>query len=96
MALGRRFSASRARILLMKQDRVSILEQELERVDREEPSVLFLGNSRRDRNPRRKEVLEKLCDALADYGKNITPDIEQLKQVIYVFRRFRRKMPHNA
>jgi len=53
----------------MKQDRVSVLEQELELVDQEERLELFLGNCRRDQNPQRKAVLEKLCNALSDYGK---------------------------
>ncbi|CZR63819.1 uncharacterized protein PAC_13716 [Phialocephala subalpina] len=42
----RRFSTVRARPL--KQDHISILEAQLEQVDREETKLLFLGNARRD------------------------------------------------
>ncbi|KAF8862660.1 hypothetical protein BDZ45DRAFT_584922 [Acephala macrosclerotiorum] len=63
----RRFSMVRARLLLLKQDRVSVLEAQLEKVDCEETKFLFLGNARRDKNEKRKAVLTQLDVALADY-----------------------------
>ncbi|KIW29935.1 uncharacterized protein PV07_05720 [Cladophialophora immunda] len=63
----RRFSHIRARLLLLKQDRLSQLEKQLEQVDDEEPSPLFLGKSRLDANEQRRTVLAELETALADY-----------------------------
>ncbi|KAK4690873.1 hypothetical protein P7C71_g6014, partial [Lecanoromycetidae sp. Uapishka_2] len=63
----RRFSSTRARLLLLKQDRVSALEQQLEQVDDEETSPLFLGTARRDRNAARLQVLDDIDAALAEY-----------------------------
>jgi hypothetical protein len=65
----RRFGEVRMRILLMKQDDVTLLEQELFEVDRVEKATLFLGSKRLDRNKKRKDILGKLETALADYGK---------------------------
>ena len=62
----RRFSDLRVRLLLLKQDRISFLEEQL---DREETHLLFLGNSRRDRNKERKTALADIEVALADYGR---------------------------
>lgn len=67
--LCRRFSKLRARLLLLKQDRLSMLEQRLERVDHEEISPLFLGRSRGDGNMERISVLSDIESRLADYGK---------------------------
>ncbi|KAI9714260.1 MAG: hypothetical protein M1820_000219 [Bogoriella megaspora] len=55
------------RLLLLKQDRVTQLEQELIEVDNNEEKELFLGNSRRDVNQKRKDVLDKLDKAFSDY-----------------------------
>lgn len=68
-SLFRRFSVSRARLLLVKQDRVCVLEKQLEELDQKEQRPLFLGTCRQDRNLERKIVLEELDRALADYGK---------------------------
>ncbi|MCJ1269880.1 hypothetical protein MMC22_009773 [Lobaria immixta] len=65
--LCRRFPNLRARLLLLKQDRLSVLEKELDRIDLEETSVLFLQNSRRDLNAERKSVLIEIDAALMDY-----------------------------
>jgi len=66
--LCRRFSRLRARILLLKQDKLSLLEQRLDEVDREEVCPLFLGMSRSDRNAQRASVLEEIESSLTEYG----------------------------
>ena len=58
----------RIRLLLQKQDRLSVLEQELERIDKEEVAPLFLGCNRLDGNKARQQVLDDIDTALADYG----------------------------
>ncbi|KAJ9139048.1 hypothetical protein NKR19_g7574 [Coniochaeta hoffmannii] len=65
--LCRRFSRLRARILLLKQDKLSLLEQRLDEVDREEVCPLFLGMSRSDRNAQRASVLEEIESSLTEY-----------------------------
>lgn len=45
-----------------------MLEAQLDKVDREETSLLFLGNRRRDKNRKRLELIETIDDALAGYG----------------------------
>lgn len=52
----------------MKQDKLSLLEQELDQVDKDETRQLFLGSCRRDQNAHRKHVMHELDKALADYG----------------------------
>ena len=64
----RRFLRTRARILLLKQDEISLLESQLDRVDHEETRELFLGNTRRDKNPERIMYLARLEVALSNYG----------------------------
>jgi len=44
------------------------LEEDLEKIDRDEPSELFLGARRRDRNQERKKVLQALEGKIAEYG----------------------------
>jgi len=68
----RRFSALRARLLLLKQDKLSSLEKQLEMVDQQETNPLFLASSRRDRNPERESILSNIDTALADYGRLIS------------------------
>lgn len=67
----RRFSNLRSRLLLVKQDKLSLLESQLENVDREEESVLFLGSNRVDKNDERLSLLSQIEDALTDYGASI-------------------------
>ncbi|PMD51350.1 uncharacterized protein K444DRAFT_707604, partial [Hyaloscypha bicolor E] len=67
--LCRRFSNLRARLLLLKQDRLSMLERQLAEIDTEETTALFLGSSRCDNNVQRTAVLSDIDVALADYGK---------------------------
>ena len=68
-AICRRFLTIRARLLLMKQDELSILEEQLDAIDRNEPRKLFLGNARRDRNKSRKKTLRMMDTLLKDYGE---------------------------
>ncbi|KAI1767537.1 hypothetical protein GGR53DRAFT_98167 [Hypoxylon sp. FL1150] len=63
----RRFDHLRARLLLLKQDRLSILEQKLRKIDREEKKPLRRGSSRRDNNEARQGALADIDAALADY-----------------------------
>ncbi|KAK3353716.1 hypothetical protein B0T25DRAFT_220279 [Lasiosphaeria hispida] len=63
----RKFSRARARLLLLKQDRISVLDKELDRIDLEEQCPLFLGKSRLDANADRAAVLAQLDASLADY-----------------------------
>jgi hypothetical protein len=55
-------------MLLYKQDIISELEAELERIDQSEPRVLFHGSRRRDVNEKRLEVMKRLDAAVAEYG----------------------------
>ena len=65
----------RARLLLVKQDRISLLENRLEGIDREEVSPLFLGSRRHDRNTERETVLSEINDALAEYGIQLSLEL---------------------
>ncbi|KAF8243889.1 hypothetical protein K440DRAFT_667571, partial [Wilcoxina mikolae CBS 423.85] len=67
----RRFLIVRMRLLLYKQDEICVLEEELNRIDREEPCELFLGNRRRDTNQQRKEVMKNLEEKLAEYDEQM-------------------------
>jgi hypothetical protein len=73
----RRFDTLRARILLLKQDKLSSLEKRLLQIDEQETSLLFLGKSRSDRNADRLAVLAEIESCLVDYGKQI--HIRQMK-----------------
>ncbi|KAI1311118.1 hypothetical protein F5Y03DRAFT_321598 [Xylaria venustula] len=63
----RSFRRLRARLLLSKQDELSVLEAQLDRLDREEVSPFFLGTCRDDRNAERTTVLAQIYSKLADY-----------------------------
>jgi hypothetical protein len=52
----------------MKQDELCMLEDQLDQVDRQEVSPLFLGVRRVDRNTARASVLSHINSKLADYG----------------------------
>ena len=60
-------------MLLLKQDELSRLESQLDVVDNQEERALFLGNSRRDQNPERREIFVKLDAALLNYGDFLFP-----------------------
>ncbi|CAF9943617.1 MAG: hypothetical protein ALECFALPRED_000762, partial [Alectoria fallacina] len=63
----RRFLNLRARLLLLKHDRLSSLEKKLEGVDNEEIANLFIRSSRYDKNAERCAVLSDISDAMTDY-----------------------------
>jgi hypothetical protein len=56
------------RLLLLKQDEISMLEECLDRIDTNEDRELFLGCSRRDDNVARRQTLRDLRKSLAEYG----------------------------
>jgi hypothetical protein len=64
----RRFSHVRVRLLLYKQDRLSVLEKKLEAIDCDESRPMFLGTTRLDRNVERAQVMAEIESALATYG----------------------------
>lgn len=68
-SVSRRFSVVRARLLLLKQDRVAALEGQLEELDLQEPRSLYLGSFQADANAARKQVVKDLDEALAEHGK---------------------------
>lgn len=57
------------RLLLLKQDEISVMEEELDGIDLREQRSLFLGCARRDTNAERKVVLQNLKASLSEYGK---------------------------
>ncbi|KAF3481531.1 uncharacterized protein GIQ15_04290 [Arthroderma uncinatum] len=63
----RRFGNLRARLLLFKQDKISLLEKQLEKIDKEESLELFLGSTRHDANKERRLIISDIDIALADY-----------------------------
>jgi hypothetical protein len=52
----------------LKQDKLSLLEKKLDRIDRDEPSPMFLACSRMDQSAERTAVLLEIEEALATYG----------------------------
>ncbi|KAM3081858.1 hypothetical protein ACMFMG_004328 [Clarireedia jacksonii] len=64
----RRFSRLHARLLLLKQDNLSLLEQRLDEIDQNEPCPLFLGQCRSDKNLARKTILSEIDSCLTDYN----------------------------
>ncbi|ATZ48866.1 hypothetical protein BCIN_04g00840 [Botrytis cinerea B05.10] len=65
--LCRRFPRLRARLLLLKQDKLSLLEQRLDEIDQNEVCPLFLGQSRSDKNVARSALLSEIETSLAEY-----------------------------
>ena len=64
----RRFRRLRARLQLLKQDEITILEQRLDQLDKDEPNDLFLGSRRHDTNAQRKALLAEIEQKLVEYG----------------------------
>ncbi|KAG5657466.1 hypothetical protein KAF25_006030 [Fusarium avenaceum] len=65
--LFRRFSRLRARLLLIKQDKISVLEKKLDEIDEFEKAPIFLGKCRMDRNLDRLTVLSDIETGLAEF-----------------------------
>lgn len=63
----RGFSHLRSRLLLLKQDKLVVLEKRLRELDDTETVPLFLGASREDENRERLQVLDEIDVALSDY-----------------------------
>ena len=81
----RRFLRIRARLLLLKQDELSVLESQLDHIDHEETRELFLANRRRDANPERKTILEKIEVALSSYGVFLSRMPKKTENLTLVF-----------
>ena len=73
----RRFSKLRARIILRKQDALSVLEQQLETLDRQETTALYLASNRLDGNTERQTVLDDIEKAVQDYGSPVKPSLTE-------------------
>ena len=58
----------RARTLLLKQDKLSKLEKQLQRIDESEREILYLQSCRADKSSEREVVLMQIDKALSDYG----------------------------
>ncbi|KAK0621796.1 hypothetical protein B0T17DRAFT_618198 [Bombardia bombarda] len=63
----RRFSAVRARLLLYKQDRLTVLEQQLADLDKKEKRELFRASFRMDENKDRRRLMGEIDNALSEY-----------------------------
>ncbi|PMD64853.1 uncharacterized protein K444DRAFT_640603 [Hyaloscypha bicolor E] len=63
----RRFLRLRSWLLCLKQDKLSQLEEQLDNLDQNEASPLFLGMSRCDRNTARTSLLSQASVLLDDY-----------------------------
>ncbi|KAK3295117.1 uncharacterized protein B0H64DRAFT_394294 [Chaetomium fimeti] len=63
----RSFRQLRARLLLLQQDEIGVLEARLNQVDREEASPFYLGTCRGDRNVARADIITQIHSKLADY-----------------------------
>ena len=73
----RRFSKLRVRIILRKQDTLSVLEQQLENLDRQESTALYLASNRLDGNTERQTVLNDIEKAVQDYGSLVKPPLTE-------------------
>ncbi|KAJ8133599.1 hypothetical protein O1611_g28 [Lasiodiplodia mahajangana] len=62
-----RFTTLRARMILHKQDRLSELEAQLHKIDRDEAKPIYRCSKRRDANLARKALLEQLDTAMTEY-----------------------------
>ncbi|EKJ68425.1 hypothetical protein FPSE_11433 [Fusarium pseudograminearum CS3096] len=67
--LFRRFSRLRARLLLIKQNKLAVLEKKLDDIDDAETFPLFLGKSSIDKNQDRLSVLADIESNLAEYDE---------------------------
>ncbi|KAG8356631.1 hypothetical protein FVEN_g5676 [Fusarium venenatum] len=67
--IARRFTILRAQLLLIKQDRLSMLEERLARFDSNKNNYAFLGCSREMSEPRR-QILKDIDNAMAEYDRH--------------------------
>lgn len=74
-----RFSTLRTRPLLLKQDKLSMLDQKLKKIDQTENNILRLGRiNRKDNNVERRVLLSKINNALIDYGRLKIKKVDEL------------------
>lgn len=71
-SIFRRFSTLRTRLILLAQDKLTVLEDRLNKLDQEESSPLFLACSRKDRNSNREDVILQIQTSLSAYGQFIS------------------------
>ncbi|KAI1085924.1 hypothetical protein F5B19DRAFT_498877 [Rostrohypoxylon terebratum] len=67
--LFRRFLRLRARLMLQKQNKLAMLESQLDELDKSEQKKLRLGTLRGDNNTARISLLEQVDSALNDYDR---------------------------
>ncbi|KAK8061059.1 hypothetical protein PG997_015280, partial [Apiospora hydei] len=65
----RRFTRVRMRLLLLKQDEITVLEEKLDQIDDAEARELNLGCARLDNSEERLQVVDKLRSSLAEYDE---------------------------
>lgn len=58
--------------MLHKQDALARLEEQLHKLDTQEPVVLFRGSLRRDRNQERAHLVSEIDRHLVEYGAFLT------------------------
>ncbi|KAI1745786.1 hypothetical protein F4680DRAFT_113322 [Xylaria scruposa] len=66
-SIYRQFRRLRARLLLLAQEKIRMLEHHLDQVDENETCPLFLGQSRSDTNEERHNIISMLYSAITDY-----------------------------
>ena len=66
--LYRRFFNPRIRLLLLKQDRLSVLKKQLEKLDREDRYLLSVGSIRIDCNKEKTAILADIREAIKDHS----------------------------
>lgn len=76
------------RLLLLKQDEITVLEESLDRLDSAEDHELFLGCLRHDANAERRQVISALNSAMSAYGKHGD-------KLYSIAREFRKLTPHH-
>ena len=69
-------------MLLLKQDRLSLLEHKLDKLDQEESRDLYLGRSRNDKNLERVTTLAEIDSCLMDYGNYSGLMISNLPKIV--------------
>ncbi|KAF2474455.1 uncharacterized protein BDR25DRAFT_216047, partial [Lindgomyces ingoldianus] len=73
-----RFARMRMRLLLLKQDEISLLEESLDKIHADETRDFHLGSNRHDSNAERKEVLKKLKVSIEAYDSMIDQSCRML------------------